>query len=373
MNTANPKKSSRILELDALRALSAISLMLFHFTHVYSVKYGYTSDLGFEYSYGKYGVQLFFMLSGYVNAMTLLSKRQPLDFLASRSIRILPSYLIVLGLNLVLLTMMPFAAHGVYSWDQVLANLTMMPNLFGYECLEPVMWTLQVEILFYGILLAMFVSGAMDRPVRPLMLYMVLSVAGTWYLDGLASGAGTTLVTFTESVEQLLLLPYMPLFAMGMLIHQIRTGNGRLWQNLGGIIVATVVFHLIDKRDHNPAATILMLGLLAGSAYGRIPLLRTRPLVFVSAISYSLYLLHNNLGTAFIYYVNHAGLPPVTCFVLVFLFVIVVSALATFYLERPISKAMRTVWIASRTRLPAAWIASQPILSAQSTPQSGNR
>ena len=369
MITSNPKKSGRILELDALRALSAISLMLFHFTHVYSVKYGYTSELGFEYPYGKYGVQLFFMLSGYVNAMTLLSKRQPLDFLASRTLRILPSYVVVLGVNLILLTMLPFAAHGIYSWDQVLANLTMMPNLFGYECLEPVMWTLQVEVLFYGILLAMFISGAMDRPVRPLMLYMVLCVAGTWYLDGLKSdSAGTTLAAFSNSVEQLLLLPYMPLFAMGMLLHQIRKGYGSLWWNLGAIAVATAVFHWIDKRDHNPVATILILALLAGSAYGRVPLLRTKPLVFVSAISYSLYLLHNNLGTAFIYYVNQAGLPPIACFVFAFAFVIGVSAVATYYLERPISNALRVVWNRSRTRLPATWIAVQLPLSIQSKP-----
>ena len=265
--------------------------------------------------------------------------------------------------------MLPFAAHGIYSWDQVLANLTMMPNLFGYECLEPVMWTLQVEVLFYGILLAMFISGAMDRPVRPLMLYMVLCVAGTWYLDGLRSGsAGTTVAAFSNSVEQLLLLPYMPLFAMGMLVHQIRKGYGSMWWNLGAIVVATIVFHWVDKRDHNPAATILMLALLAGSAYGRIPLLRTKPLVFVSAISYSLYLLHNNLGTAFIYYVNQAGLPPIACFVFAFAFVIGVSAVATYYLERPISNALRSVWNRGRMRLPATWIAVQPPLSIQSKP-----
>ena len=42
----------RILELDSLRALAAINLLLFHFTHVYSVKFGYTSPLGFEWPYG---------------------------------------------------------------------------------------------------------------------------------------------------------------------------------------------------------------------------------------------------------------------------------------------------------------------------------
>ena len=81
-------KTKRIVELDALRGLAAINLLLFHFTHVYEVKYGYISPLGWEFPYGKYGVQLFFMLSGLVNAMTLMRKQNPGDFLASRMIRI---------------------------------------------------------------------------------------------------------------------------------------------------------------------------------------------------------------------------------------------------------------------------------------------
>ena len=81
-----PKKSSRIIELDAIRAISCLNLLLFHFTYVYQNKYGFESPLGFAFPYGKYGVQLFFMLSGMVNAMTLLSKRKAGDFLAARFI-----------------------------------------------------------------------------------------------------------------------------------------------------------------------------------------------------------------------------------------------------------------------------------------------
>ena len=57
-------KTKRIVELDSLRAIAALNLVLFHFTHVYTVKYGYTTPLGFDFPFGKYGVQLFFMLSG---------------------------------------------------------------------------------------------------------------------------------------------------------------------------------------------------------------------------------------------------------------------------------------------------------------------
>ena len=81
-------KSKRILELDAIRALACLNLLLFHFTYVYQNKYGFNSPLGFTFPYGKYGVQLFFMLSGLVNAMTLLSKRKPGEFIVARCLRI---------------------------------------------------------------------------------------------------------------------------------------------------------------------------------------------------------------------------------------------------------------------------------------------
>ena len=345
------ERGSRVPELDAVRAMAALNLMLFHFTHAYSVKYGFTSPLGFEYSYGKYGTQLFFLLSGYVNAMTLLGKGQPLDFLAARTIRIVPTYLLVLGMNLVLLLFLPFTLHGNYSIAQVLANLTLVPKLLGYECLEPVTWTLQVEILFYAVLLLLYCLGGLQRPVRTLLWYMAVCIAGTWWLNTVRTDfVGTDAAQLADFWEELLLLPYMPLFAIGILLYRLRTGASGFGWNLVGLAAAVGTFHLIDKRDHNPAATFLLIGLIAGAGWGVLPPLRLRPWVFLSSISYSLYLLHNNLGTAFIYYLNQAGLEPWVCFLLVFPFVIGVSALFSFWVERPLSAILRAGWKSWRLR-----------------------
>ncbi|MFG0267113.1 MAG: acyltransferase family protein, partial [Rhodopirellula sp. JB055] len=73
------KPHRRILELDALRAMAAINLVLFHFTHVYAVKFGFSSPLGGEWPYGAYGVELFFILSGFVNSMSLMRRGKPTD------------------------------------------------------------------------------------------------------------------------------------------------------------------------------------------------------------------------------------------------------------------------------------------------------
>lgn len=338
-------KSSRIPELDALRALAAINLMLFHFTHVYVVKYGFVGELGFEYPYGKYGVELFFMLSGLVNAMTILKKRKPDDFLAARFIRIFPSFLLVVSLNILLLGVSPIRETVHASTDQILANFTILPNLFGYECLEPVTWTLQIEVLFYVILLTFFVSGALEKPFAPLMWYMGLCVAGTWYLDYFAASYGHTHQVTTQWLHTAMLLRYLPLFAIGIFIQQLRFSDSPKWKSLLGIIIAAVVFHLIDNHDYNPLATVLMVGLLIASVYRKVALLRIKPLVFISTISYSLYLLHNNLGSVFMYYLNHQwGVHPQICFAMAIVMTFVVSTVATFWLEQPLSNFLRMVW-----------------------------
>ena len=167
-------KTKRILELDALRAFAAINLLLFHFTLVYQNKYGYVTPLGFDLPFGKYGVQLFFMLSGFVNAMTLLKKRDPTNFIAARFIRIFPSFWIVILLNALLFsTCTMFAVQPDVS--QFAANMTVMPKLFGYDCWEPVTWTLQVEMLFYFVLMILFMGGALNKPLRTAMI-MTLSL-----------------------------------------------------------------------------------------------------------------------------------------------------------------------------------------------------
>lgn len=346
--TVSPGKTKRIVELDSLRAIAALNLVLFHFTHVYTVKYGYTSPLGFEFSFGKYGVQLFFMLSGLVNAMTLLRKRQPVDFLAARVIRICPAYWSVIVINLLIIGLAPLTA-AAFSPEQVGANLTIMPNLFGYECMEPVTWTLQVEILFYCMILLMFVTGALRTPFRTVMMVLALCFVTCTCINYLAAGShNATILGWMTLCRDVMILEYLPLFTVGILLNEIKNKRGKFGHNVIGIFASLAVFHLIDRHDHNPLASLILLGLLAFSAYGRVPFLRFKPLVYISGISYALYLLHNNVGCVFIYHVDHAGVPPVLSMLLGIVFVIVLAAFVTHKIEMPLNRWLQGRWKAFR-------------------------
>lgn len=342
-------KSKRIVELDSLRAIAALNLVLFHFTHVYAVKYGYTSPLGFEFPFGKYGVQLFFMLSGFVNAMTLLRKRQPSDFLAARIIRICPTYWSVILINLMIVGIAPLTLT-TFTPDQVAANLTIMPNLFGFECMEPVTWTLQIEVLFYLMILFMFVTGALETPFRTVMALLAFALVTCSSINYLAPrNHDPMLLGWMTLCRDVMILEYLPLFLVGVLLNEIRCRRGRLSLNVIGICSSLFVFHFVDRFDHNPIASLILFVLLAASAYGKVPILRCRPLVFISSISYALYLLHNNLGCVFIYHVNHAGISPWLSMVLGIGFVIAVSTFVTFKVEAPLTAWLRRRWSTAKT------------------------
>ena len=345
-----PKKSKRILELDALRAISCLNLLLFHFTYVYQNKYGFDSPLGFAFPYGKYGVQLFFMLSGLVNAMTLLSKRKPGDFIASRCIRIFPSYWLMIVLNLALFACISMF-HTTPTTASTLANASTMPRLFGFDTMEPVTWTLQIEMLFYGFLMITLVSGWIDRPLRLMMGAVGVCVASCiffdWFFVNRPDSIWNQRFAFAEN---LFFMRNLPLFAMGILLNEIRSGRGKVWKHSLGIMVSALAFHAIDLRDHNPAATALLFGMLALSAYGKIPILRFKPLLFISTISYSLYLFHNNAGCALIAGLEWIGIGPQIAVLIGTAFAIAIGAAVTYWFEQPVTAKLRKVWVSVRSK-----------------------
>jgi peptidoglycan/LPS O-acetylase OafA/YrhL len=76
--------------------------------------------------------------------------------------------------------------------------------------------------------------------------------------------------------------------------------------------------------------------------------LRLKPLLFVSTISYALYLCHNNIGCALIYRLDHNGYPPQICFALAVLFSLGLATLVTSWIEAPLTGWLRTRWDAYR-------------------------
>src|SRR5260370_31326665 len=79
----NTMVAHRIKGLDGLRGIAAISVLLFHYTIVYGLLIEPLSPMPFEAPYGRHGVELFFIISGFVILMTVENSRSVTDFAVS--------------------------------------------------------------------------------------------------------------------------------------------------------------------------------------------------------------------------------------------------------------------------------------------------
>jgi len=189
-------------------------------------------------------------------------------------------------------------------------------------------------------------TGLLDRPMRTMMVAISVCLVSCLTFDWFATAYPDSFWNGRFRIaEDLFFMRNLPLFAMGILLNELRCKRGTPWVLCLGMLASATVFHVIDLRDHNPAATVLMFGMLVAGAYGKIPFLRWRPLIYISFISYSLYLFHNNLGSALMKFLESWGMPPLPTVIVATAFAIAISAAITHWFEQPITKYLRVQWI----------------------------
>ncbi|HKC62735.1 MAG TPA: acyltransferase, partial [Pyrinomonadaceae bacterium] len=145
--------SKRIEVLDFLRGIASLAVSLFHFTN--------TLDPGLLKtitSYGYLGVEVFFVISGFVIPYSLYRGGYKLPqygkFVLKRVIRLDPPYLVTILLILALgflSLVLPYAKIGEFhvTATQVFLHLGYLNTFFQYEWLNDVFWTLAIEFQYY--------------------------------------------------------------------------------------------------------------------------------------------------------------------------------------------------------------------------------
>lgn len=137
----------RLRELDALRGLAALSVCFFHFALDYQ---GGILSLNY-FKYGSTGVDLFFMISGFVIFMSINSSKSLKDFWFLRFIRLFPSYW--LSMLIALVTFYIFSNYSMPGKLNLSGNILMIQPVFRTNYLVGAYWTLYVELCFYVLVL----------------------------------------------------------------------------------------------------------------------------------------------------------------------------------------------------------------------------
>lgn len=152
----------RLELLDYGRFLAAVLVVLFHYTFNGILNGKISSITHIEplievTRYGYLGVELFFMISGYVIFFSAKT-RTPSQFAVSRALRLYPSYWFA-----VLFTSFFAVFWGgemmVVRLSQMIANLSMLQSFIGIKDVDGVYWTLVYEISFYGAVTVCLIVG----------------------------------------------------------------------------------------------------------------------------------------------------------------------------------------------------------------------
>ncbi len=142
---------------------------------------------------GQVGVVVFFLISGFVIPFSIKNKPEQLaPFLVSRFFRLYPAFWVSVILALVSKELI---FNETISIGVFLANLTMVPGVFGKPMLYSVYWTLLVELAFYLMCIIMYLTGVIYNYrvkafVAILLLFVSLSSAAARYLWGVPSPVG---------------------------------------------------------------------------------------------------------------------------------------------------------------------------------------
>lgn len=279
--TTKPPEHARFCELDALRGLAGLAVLVFHYTTRYDNLYGHPALVP-DFRVGEYGVQLFFMISGFVIFMSLERTRTSLDFAVSRASRLYPVYWAA-----VLLTFAVTAAFGLPGLEsrpwEALVNLTMLQRLFGVPHVDDMYWTLTVELAFYGLMWLVYVSRQIGHIERLgtfwlglMALFAVAERAAGWALPG--------------PVGNFLLLEHGHLFFAGILFY-------RFHQHAASRFAPLRLGLCLGVQPLESGLVVALFFLLFGLFLkGWAGFLAQPPLLFLGTISYSLYVLHQNIG-----------------------------------------------------------------------------
>ena len=350
------RKGDYLYGVDAIRFLAALMVAFFHLTWYDAA----TPEVGW---FGWVGVQIFFVLSGFVIANSA-NGTTPLAFLRSRVLRLYPAAWVCAVLSLAVLTLAPQSDSSLLR--PFLTSLALAPT---GPWIATAYWTLPIEIVFYALILLLLLRGAFHRLE---WLGIGLTLAGSAYLAAYALQVAGVIhgpsLEFGYGVRNLTLLRHGIYFATGIFLwlwSRRRLSRAGALALLLAVLMAPVemtcrTLEIVEKSPgHLDAAAIwpwpILLwvlacgGIVASVAWrgeiARLPAPWLRGLRNAGLMTYPLYLLHEPIGHTLRHAFLAQGMPPVAAALLgiagTALAALAVASLAEPLLRRALQELLR--------------------------------
>ncbi len=278
-----PATRARVEIIDYLRLIAAVSVMGFHYLYN-GIENGKIGSITHEpiaqiAQYGYLGVNLFFMISGYVIVASVRGKTAR-QFAVGRALRLYPAFWVALAVTVVFSLVLGGERMGVTA-QQVLANITMVPTLLGQPFVDGVYWTLLYELRFYVMVFVLVLLGQGHR-ITALMPAWALLMCYIWMAAPELSGAAPYLGG------------YYLWFAAGAIISSIADSGWSAYK-VAGLVAAYVPISHLELTTTTMLKTLVFLTILA-TVIPRVRTLHLPGAATAGALTYPVYLLHAHIG-----------------------------------------------------------------------------
>ena len=326
----SPSSRTRLTELDALRGIGALCVLIFHYSTRFHELFPQASHVPFSFPGGNYRVLLFFTISGFAIFFTLDRIGSVADFVVNRFARLYPAYIVAMLLTLGI----EYLAHAtqlLVGPVAILANFTMLQGFAFMPEVDGAYWTLTVEIGFYVCMIALWRFAGLKR-LEP-MLAAWLAIRWLYF----------AWPDMPERIIMLLVLRYLPFFVIGMLSYRVWSGQRSWRQQTPYMLLSLASVATIETWDVTIVACVLILTFAALIA-GRLHFLSLRPLVWLGGISYSFYLIHQHVGFIVMLEVAKAGYSPWVGFFAAFAVALLLGTAINRAVERQAGETILRWW-----------------------------
>ena len=284
----------RFRELDGFRGLAAITVVIYHLGVPATQNYPRTAPSPYDIPLGELGVQLFFIISGFVILLSAIKSGSALKFAVSRFSRIYPTYWFALAVSALVYFIYGNPGRHI-TIPQTLINTTMLQRFLRVDNVDQVYWTLAVELQFY-VMVALYLIIRKGKIYRGELTTILL----TWSVIGTALcllfhpeaslGGAPKMIVWAAVAE------HSSLFSLGMMFFMYSHDRKFTWHIPYFAILASLNAALMHNLAHGIGVALIGLVFFIVVYLKNVPVLAKGPLNFLGRISYPLYLGHAMVG-----------------------------------------------------------------------------
>lgn len=330
----------RFYELDVLRGLAAIAVVFYHYTTRYHEFYP-ENDMfrGLDFKYGYLGVNLFFIISGFVIYLTINKCESIIEFIYKRGIRLYPAYIVAVILTFSIVSLVGLDGQEV-GMTAAIINLSMLSGFLNVPYVDGAYWSLTVELMFYFMVGMLFFWGVIKKVELTSIIWLSIAFI-TFFLSNVWTN---NLLGYVKLIG---ILEFCHLFIAGIMFYLLKSNHKKSYYAI--LIFCLTYEFFLDG---------LMVGLIVTSFFvlfylivlGKLHFLNNKLLIFVGTISYSLYLVHQNIGYVVINMLETRNLVHPLWIIIPFGLSILLASFITFYIEKPAQKYMRSKYMVMKEK-----------------------